>query len=51
MAASLRITEVERIVVDAPYRPRVLRWNALLVGQWRISEVIRVVTDAGLVPK
>jgi L-alanine-DL-glutamate epimerase-like enolase superfamily enzyme len=49
MAAPLRITEVERIVVDVPYRPRVLRWNALLVGQWRVSEITRVVTDAGFV--
>ncbi len=49
MTAPLRITEVERIVVDVPYRPRVLPWNALLVGQWRVSEIIRVVTDAGFV--
>jgi L-alanine-DL-glutamate epimerase-like enolase superfamily enzyme len=49
MTAPLRITEVERITVDVPYRPRVLRWNALLIGQWRISEITRVVTDAGFV--
>ncbi len=49
MAAPLRIVEVERIVVDVPFRPRVRPWNALLVGQWRVSEITRVVTDAGFV--
>lgn len=49
MAAPLRITEVERITVDVPFRPRVRPWNALLVGQWRISEITRVVTDGGFV--
>ena len=49
MTRGLRITEVERLVVDVPFRPRVRPWNALLVGQWRVSEVTRVVTDAGIV--
>ena len=49
MPARLTITEVERITVDVPFRPRVQPWNALLVGQWRVSEVTRVVTDAGIV--
>ncbi len=49
MAAGLKITEVERITVDVPYRPRVRLWNSLLIWQWRIVEVTRVVTDAGLV--
>lgn len=49
MRAPLRITEVERITVDVPFRPRVRPWNALLVGQWRVSEITRVVTDAGIV--
>jgi L-alanine-DL-glutamate epimerase-like enolase superfamily enzyme len=37
------------MTVDVPFRPRVRPWNALLVGQWRISEITRVVTDAGFV--
>ena len=49
MTRGLRITEVERITVDVPFRPRVRPFNALLVGQWRVSEVTRVTTDAGIV--
>src|SRR2546429_5612 len=49
MPARLTITEVERITLDVPFRPRVRPWNALLVGQWRVSEIVRVVTDAGIV--
>src|SRR5215210_3927394 len=49
MPAAIRITEVERITLDVPYRPRVQPWNDLLVWQWRIVEVTRVVTDAGVV--
>ncbi len=41
----LRITGVERIVVDVPFTPRCQRWNAREVWQWRVSEVIRVTTD------
>ncbi len=48
MSGKLRITEVERIVVDVPFTPRCQPWNALLVGQWRVVEVIRVTTDAGI---
>jgi L-alanine-DL-glutamate epimerase-like enolase superfamily enzyme len=44
-AAKLRITDVERIVVDVPFTPRCQTWNAREVWQWRISEVIRVTTD------
>lgn len=47
--AELKIVEVERITVDVPFTERVRRWNALLVGQWRVSEITRVVTDAGVV--
>ena len=47
MAGGLRITEVERIVLDVPFRPRIRPWNALLVGQWRVVELVRVTTDAG----
>lgn len=45
----MHVTEIERITVDVPFVPRVRHWNALLVGQWRVSEVIRVVTDNGFV--
>lgn len=41
----IKIVDVERIVVDVPFTPRCAEWNALLVWQWRISEVIRVTTD------
>lgn len=46
MSAGLKITEVERIVVDVPFTPRCQQWNAREVWQWRVSEVLRVVTDA-----
>ena len=49
MTAKLTITDVERIVVDVPYTPRCQEWNAREIWQWRISEVIRVTTDAGIV--
>ena len=49
MTGGLRITEVERIVLDVPFRPRIRPWNALLVGQWRVTELVRVTTDAGFV--
>ncbi|HVX46713.1 MAG TPA: enolase C-terminal domain-like protein [Mycobacteriales bacterium] len=41
----LRITEVERIVVRVPFQERCRPWNEILVGQWGISEIIRVRTD------
>jgi L-alanine-DL-glutamate epimerase-like enolase superfamily enzyme len=46
MPANLRIRDVERIVVDVPFTPRCQEWNAREVWQWRISEIIRVTTDA-----
>lgn len=49
MKPSLRIKEVERITLRVPFTPRVQRWNALLVWQWQIVEVIRVVTEDGTV--
>lgn len=42
----LRITDIERIVVDVPFTPRCQEWNAREVWQWRVSEVLRVTTDA-----
>jgi L-alanine-DL-glutamate epimerase-like enolase superfamily enzyme len=44
-----KIVEVERITVDVPFTERVRRRNALLIGQWRVSEITRVVTDTGVV--
>jgi L-alanine-DL-glutamate epimerase-like enolase superfamily enzyme len=49
MAAPLKITDVERIVLNVPFTPRCEEWNALLVWNWTVVEVIRVTTDAGLV--
>lgn len=46
MINGLRIRDVERIVVDVPFTPRCQQWNAREVWQWRISEIIRVTTDA-----
>ena len=45
----LSITDVERIVVNVPLTPRCEEWNAREVWQWRITELIRVTTDAGIV--
>ena len=49
MSAKLRITDVERITLRVPFTPRVQKWNALLVWQWQVVELIRITTDAGLV--
>ncbi len=46
MPAKLRINDVERIALDVPFTPRCQEWNAREVWQWRISEVIRITTDA-----
>ncbi|HLK61315.1 MAG TPA: mandelate racemase/muconate lactonizing enzyme family protein [Chthonomonadaceae bacterium] len=46
MPGNLRITDVERIVVDVPFTERCQQWNAREVWQWRVSEVLRVTTDA-----
>jgi L-alanine-DL-glutamate epimerase-like enolase superfamily enzyme len=40
-----RIRNVERIVVQVPFTPRCEEWNPLLVGRWRILEIVRVTTD------
>src|SRR5262245_17233234 len=45
MPARPHITAVERITVNVPFTPRCHEWNALLVWQWSISEIIRVTTD------
>lgn len=42
MAPNLKVDEIERITVRVPFTPRVSPWNALLVWQWQIVEIIRV---------
>jgi len=49
MPASLRIKDVERITLRVPFTETAARWNALLVWQWQIVEIIRVTTDDGTV--
>lgn len=49
MSPALRIKDVERITLRVPFTERVRRWNALLVWQWQIVELIRVTTDDGTV--
>ena len=49
MLPALRIKDVERITLRVPFTERVQRWNALLVWQWQIVEVIIVTTDDGSV--
>ena len=49
MTSGLRITEVERITLLVPFRPRVEPWLNLLNFQWGIVEITRVMTDAGFV--
>lgn len=49
MPGGVRIAEIERIVVDVPFTPRCLEWNAREIWQWRVSEVTRVTTDSGIV--
>ena len=47
MKPALRIKDVERITLRVPFTPRAAKWNALLVWQWQIVEIIRVTTDDG----
>jgi len=42
---SVKITDVERIMVNVPFRPRPKPWNEVLIGQWGVIEVLRVSTD------
>jgi len=49
MLPALRIKDVERITLRVPFTERVRQWNALLVWQWQIVEIIRVTTDDGSV--
>ncbi|HEY6738169.1 MAG TPA: mandelate racemase/muconate lactonizing enzyme family protein [Actinopolymorphaceae bacterium] len=45
----MKVEEIERIVLEVPFTPRSQEWNALLVWDWSIVEVIRLRTDNGLV--
>ena len=47
MKPALRVKDVERITLRVPFTERVRRWNALLVWQWQIVEIIHVTTDDG----
>ena len=49
MSPSLHIKDAERLTLRVPFTERVRRWNALLVWQWQIIEIIRVTTDDGSV--
>lgn len=46
--APLKITDVERIVVNVPFTQRCQEWNQLKVWDWSVVEVIKLSTDAGL---
>lgn len=49
MTAKLKIIEVERITLNVPFSERCERLNAREIWNWRVSEIVRVVTDAGIV--
>ena len=49
MLPALRVKDIERITLRVPFTPRVQKWNALLVHQWQIVEIIRVTTEDGSV--
>ncbi|WP_020579773.1 mandelate racemase/muconate lactonizing enzyme family protein [Actinopolymorpha alba] len=48
MAGALKITDIKRIVVNVPFTERCQEWNALLVWEWSVIEIIRISTDAGI---
>ena len=49
MPPALRIQDVERLTLRVPFTERTRRWNALLVWQWQIVEIIRITTEDGTV--
>ena len=49
MKPTLKIKDVERLTLRVPFTERAGKWNALLVWQWQIVEIIRVTTDDGSV--
>ena len=42
----LRIKNAERITLCVPFTPRCQIWNALLVKNWQVVEIIRLTTDS-----
>lgn len=46
MTVPLRITDVERFLINVPFRERVRPWNELLVAQWGVIEITRVSTNS-----
>ena len=42
---NLRVKDVERIVLNVPFRERCKPWNEILVGQFGVIEICRVTTD------
>jgi L-alanine-DL-glutamate epimerase-like enolase superfamily enzyme len=45
-ARGLRVVDVERCMVQVPFRDRCRPWNEILVGQWGVVEVIRLRTNS-----
>jgi hypothetical protein len=43
---NLRVKDVERIVLNVPFRERCRPWNEILVGQFGVIEICRVTTNA-----
>ncbi|MEA2585879.1 MAG: hypothetical protein QOF33_3964, partial [Thermomicrobiales bacterium] len=39
MTAPIKVTNVERITLEVPFRPRVRPWNDLLIWRWRVVEI------------
>ncbi|MDX1933696.1 MAG: mandelate racemase/muconate lactonizing enzyme family protein [Capsulimonadales bacterium] len=40
-----RITAIDRLLLNVPFTPRCEEWNAPLVHQWHIPEIVRVRTE------
>ncbi|WP_216844005.1 mandelate racemase/muconate lactonizing enzyme family protein [Phytoactinopolyspora alkaliphila] len=43
---TLRVTDIERFVINVPFRHRVRPWNELLVAKWGVIEIIKVTTSS-----
>ena len=43
---NLRITNIERFVLNVPFREQCAFWNGLLVQQYRVVEIVRVTTNS-----
>lgn len=42
----MKVTDIERITLHVPFRPRIADWNELLVHQWQVVELIRLTTES-----